>query len=235
MRFAFGNNWQKLTISEEQIRAAEASLVEWFGSLDGKTFLDIGSGSGLFSLAAHNLGARVRSFDYDPQSVECTERLSDGRWSVERGDILDPDYVSRLGKFDIVYSWGVLHHTGNMEQAIENAKSLTTDKLMIAIYNDQGVLSTYWKGVKRLYNTPLKPLVVVSQLPLYLARVAYRAVTGRLLQRGMNLWRDCIDWIGGYPFEVATPEKISGLCQPLQLSKSLLTKRQGCNQFLFIR
>ncbi len=45
-------------------------------TLAGNSFLDVGSGSGLFSLAAMRLGAdRVHSFDYDPQSVGCTKEL----------------------------------------------------------------------------------------------------------------------------------------------------------------
>jgi 2-polyprenyl-3-methyl-5-hydroxy-6-metoxy-1,4-benzoquinol methylase len=102
--------------------------------LDGKSFLDIGSGSGLFSLAARRLGARVHSFDYDQQSVACTAELrrryfpSAGDWVVERGSALDRDYLARLGTFDVVYSWGVLHHTGDMWRALENVKPLVAER-----------------------------------------------------------------------------------------------------------
>src|SRR6266545_5844853 len=131
-RFEFGKNWtrflagldgQRIAQAEESLRA----MLETTG-LKGKSFLDIGSGSGLFSLAARRLGARVHSFDYDPQSVACAAELrrryfpGDAQWVVEEGSALDADYLARLGKFDIVYSWGVLHHTGRMWQALENAQ-----------------------------------------------------------------------------------------------------------------
>lgn len=133
-RFAFGANWSRFlrALDEERIGRAEASVKEMLGleRLDGMRFLDAGSGSGLFSLAARRLGAQVHSFDYDPQSVACTAELkrryfaNDPAWVVERGSVLDRDYLSRLGRFDIVYSWGVLHHTGAMWQALENVAPL---------------------------------------------------------------------------------------------------------------
>src|SRR5439155_2047567 len=133
---------------DARIAAAERSLEEMLGrgSLAHKRFLDIGSGSGLFSLAARRLGARrVHSFDYDPQSVACTRELrrrylpDDPAWTIERGSILDERFAASLGSFDVVYSWGVLHHTGDMWRALELALSTVDDGglIFVAIYNDQ--------------------------------------------------------------------------------------------------
>src|SRR3981081_3303222 len=128
-RFAFGKNWSRFlnVLEESRIVRAEESLREMLevDTLEGKSFLDIGSGSGLFSLAARRLGARVHSFDYDAKSVACTQELrrryfnDDPLWTVEQGSALDPAYLSALGKFDVVYSWGVLHHTGAMWRALD--------------------------------------------------------------------------------------------------------------------
>lgn len=165
MRFEFGNNWKKyaINIDERRIISAETSLTDMLGieTIQGKPFLDAGCGSGLFSLAAVRLGARkVHSFDFDENSVNTTKSVKEtfapdaNNWIIERGDILDKDYLQRTGKHDIVYSWGVLHHTGDMWKAIENAASNVAENgiLFISIYNDQGMASNAWRLIKKAYN-----------------------------------------------------------------------------------
>src|SRR5262249_25504032 len=140
--------------------------------------------------------------------------------------ILDAGYVASLGTFEVVYSWGVLHHTGAMWQALANAATLCDSggKLFIAIYNDQGVRSLRWRRIKRLYNRLPRmlhgPFVVVALAPSelrFMVSSLRRLQPGLYLRdwtryhenaRGMSRWRDMVDWVGGYPFEVATPEAI---------------------------
>jgi hypothetical protein len=120
-RFAFGENWGRFlnALNEERNVKAETSLKAILGieRLDGQFFLHAGSGSVLFGLAARRLGAHVVSFDFDPQSVACTQELrrryfpGDGVWRNEQSSVLDNEYLTRLGQFDVANSWGVLRHT----------------------------------------------------------------------------------------------------------------------------
>ena len=257
LRFAFGENWLRFaeSLDEKAVAAAETSLASMLGleRLDGRRFLDIGSGSGLFSLAARRLGARVHSFDYDESSVACTDGVkrrffpNDAAWTVERGSVLDTRYLEGLGTFDVVYAWGVLHHTGDMWKAIDNAAQRVADggRLFIALYNDQGWSSRVWHAVKRLYNglpPALRFLVLwpafVRIWGLTIAKDFLRGDprrTWRDYPRGMSPWRDVVDWVGGYPFEVASPEAVLEFCRErrLHLVRTVsVGSGYGCNEFV---
>lgn len=263
-RFQFGKNWRAFleTVNETHIHNAEVSLRTMLRqeSFSGLSFLDAGCGSGLFSLAAMRLGAkRVHSFDYDPASVACTRELKRRfapdavNWQVERGSVLDQNYLSGLGTFDIVYSWGVLHHTGNMAQALENALIPLGKhgRLFISIYNDQGRASRMWMKVKKLYNKlpgglrflVLIPATVVLWSPIILIDLLRKGRPFDSWQnysknRGMSAWHDVVDWVGGLPFEVARPETIFEFyyARGLELQRlKTVGGKLGCNEFVFLK
>src|SRR6266508_1878702 len=181
-RFAFGENWARFLakLDDRRIAAAERSLAAMLEHVDlaGARFLDAGSGSGLSSLAARRLGADVHSFDYDPASVAVTAELrrrffrNDDHWRVEQGSVLDREYLQKLGAFDGVYSWGVLHHTGAMWEAMDHLVDLAAPggTLFIALYNDQGRVSRVWRRIKRLYSqsSGIAQTLIVLIAALYL-------------------------------------------------------------------
>ena len=252
-RFAFGNNWARFlkVVDEQRIAEATDSLKQMLEveDLKGKAFLDVGSGSGLFSLAAKRLGAKVLSFDCDVQSVACTKELKeryfehDNDWQVQSGSVLDIEYLHSLGTFDIVYSWGVLHHTGNMWAALNNVNANVAEngKLFIALYNYQPFASKYWTFVKRTYNRyPFSRPIFVFIHGIYptLPSVLLKLVQNRKNPRGMNVRYDLYDWLGGYPFEVSKPEQIFEFYKDKGfVLRKLKTVggRLGCNEFVFQR
>ena len=275
-RFRFGANWLRFleVVDEARIGAAVQSLQTMLGveRLDGRRFLDVGCGSGLFSLAAHRLGATVHSFDYDPQSVACTREMqrrfsqSQNPWTIEPGSALDADYLADMPPADVVYSWGVLHHTGEMWRGIDlvSQKVSPGGLLFLAIYNDQGQTSERWKLIKRLYQTLpglLKPGLVATIGAMFLGQRCGAALVSCLLRlitlrnpftplttlvhdlrasdgRGMHRWYDLVDWVGGWPFEVATPEAIFRFLRDRGFGLRELKTcggGLGCNEFVLVR
>ncbi len=257
-RFAFGKNWKSFLASVGQDRVDEAvkSLISLTGysDLTGIKFLDIGCGSGIFSLAAYSLGAEVMSIDYDQDSVGCALQLKEkvggnDRWRVEQGSVLDSAYLSSLGQFDVVYSWGVLHHTGDMMGAFENIQRVVRPEgvLCLSIYNDQGAISRFWKRVKKIYCESLagRYLVLVAFVPIFFS---YAVLAGLMSSgnpvaffrdykknRGMSIYHDWVDWLGGYPFEVAKPGEVFSFFRDRGfVLKELRTRNgMGCNEFVF--
>lgn len=215
-RFKFGRNWlhYSKTINDAALASAADGLRRLLcgRSLAGKRFLDIGCGSGLHSIAASRLGAGgIDAFDYDMDSVEATRGnfanfAPAAQPTLFRCDILHHD-IQR--KFDVVYSWGVLHHTGDMWQAVKNASELVDDDglLVIAIYKKTRFCAA-WKSIKRLYSGsgPVTRFLMASAFltPLFLGKI----LTRQKIVRGMSWYYDAIDWLGGYPYESATPGEI---------------------------
>lgn len=252
-RFAFGRNWQSYLhkgFTPERLAAARQTLAATVGELSGKSFLDVGSGSGLHAMAADSLGARVTAFDYDPDSVAATASLAEGRFPVTRGSMLDAAFMRGLGRFDVVYCWGVAHHTGDMWRALELLAQTVKPggTLVLAVYNDQGRPSRRWHTVKRLYNRfPIaRPVLIAGAfVRLWGVKCAVDLLRGRPFHRwrtyagdvrGMTAWHDLKDWTGGYPFEVAKPEQIFDFYRARGFELRRLQTQAGgigCNEYVF--
>ncbi|SFI07088.1 class I SAM-dependent methyltransferase [Planctomicrobium piriforme] len=257
-RYAFGKNWSSFltTLDDARIEIAMQSLRDLLGvdTLEGRTFLDVGSGSGLFSLAARKLGADVTSFDYDNDSVACAIELrkryetDPARWSIQQGSALDEPFLNSLGTFDVVYSWGVLHHTGDMWRALDLASNACRSGglLAIALYNDQGWRSRGWRRVKQIYCSGAagRAAMTLAFYPYFAARTALVSLVRRQNEfaayrrhRGMSIVHDWRDWLGGLPFEVARFDDVVSFfaCRDFELVRGTRTHRLGCHEFVFCK
>jgi 2-polyprenyl-6-hydroxyphenyl methylase/3-demethylubiquinone-9 3-methyltransferase len=216
--FAFGENWKAFArnIDAEKIGAAEAGLLALVDrqQLAGASFADIGCGSGLHALAALNLGAaKVYATDIDPVSVETARAVLRGhgdKAKIENVSVFDLSGDTH-GQFDIVYFWGVLHHTGDMAAAIRAAASLVTPGglFVLALYR-RTRLDRPWTAEKRWYaRTSPSKQAMARRTYDYALRLASLA-TGkwpRFEDRGMEYWTNVHDWLGGYPYEtILAPE-----------------------------
>ena len=233
--FSFGKNWERFVrtrFSEERVEISRKHLLDFLGAqnLRGKHFLDIGCGSGLHSLAACRSGAtRIVSVDVDPYAVRTTKRIweragSPPHWQVLEGSILDAGFVARLEPADIVYAWGVLHHTGDLWSALRNTVSCIRagGLLYVALY-EKTPDSEHWTAVKKKYNRSSRlgkwgmELAYVYRTKFRTTNVrrlaeSLRYIVGYRRSRGMAFWTDVRDWLGGWPYEPATPQEVADFC-----------------------
>ncbi|MGZ3278354.1 MAG: class I SAM-dependent methyltransferase [Caulobacteraceae bacterium] len=259
LRYGFGKNWAefiKEKLSDEIVEDSRRHMAELLksDSLKGKTFLDIGCGSGIHSLAALRMGAeKIISFDYDVDSVNTTKKVREwagapDNWTVFQGSVLDKSLMESIEKVDVVYSWGVLHHTGSMWEAIANAAiPLKPDgTFYIALYSSDNYVDPtpeFWIYLKKRYNraTPLRKKImelryvwhfgILPELrggrnPLKLIR--------QYGERGMTWWTDVKDWLGGYPMEFASlVETQNFMREKFKLALVNLRTGEGCTEYVF--
>jgi 2-polyprenyl-6-hydroxyphenyl methylase/3-demethylubiquinone-9 3-methyltransferase len=256
--FSFGKNWQKFierNFSEDRVEISRKHLLGFLETTDlaGKYFLDIGCGSGIHSLASYRSGAsRIVSLDVDPDSVRTTERIREitgnpPHWEVLQGSILDAGFVGRIEPADIVYSWGVLHHTGNLWTAMRNSASLIRPGglFYVALY-EKTAESPYWIETKKKYNRS-SPAGKRRMELAYVYRTFFRTRSLRQIRgslryireyrktRGMEFWTDVRDWLGGWPYEPATPEEVTGFCTGLGLRILKVKTGEANVEYLFTK
>lgn len=260
--FAFGDNWRDFAAGIDEVRVgrAVASLRRLLpaSEVEGRTVVDLGSGSGLSSLAALRLGAAsVLALDLDPASVDTSSRLlsnlaADREWRCIETSVLDLS-PSLFGQFDIVYSWGVLHHTGDMWHAAERAASLVAPggTLVIALYHKTAACDA-WRTVKRGYSRAPRWAQLLARVvyaaALFVATAlhgtnAVRSLKGHARGRGMSFWHDVHDWLGGYPYESASPGDVHSRLEALgfEVRREFLQPQtrgwlgSGCDEYVFSR
>lgn len=240
--YEFGKNWLKFNhrnVNEIRIQNACECLQKLCGgkeNIAGKVFMDIGCGSGIHSLAAMRLGAaRVISWDYDSDSVVAAIEIrtkagyDPALWQIFRGDVLDTDFLATLPAANIVYSWGVLHHTGDLWQALRNVRDILLKpgmRFCTALYTaaDSTIeQQQYWIDMKRRYNqsSPLFRKYMEVNF-FYKAHLKVKGLKNRYRYlkrtiqtireyhnaRGMSFWCDIRDWLGGYPMEYSNDKDV---------------------------
>lgn len=256
--FEFGENWRDYakTIDIQRIKSAISGMQRLFpDNLSGKAFMDIGCGSGLHSLAALSLGASsVLAVDIDENSVATThdvlsKHFPSARWTAQLASVFDMT-VEQFGTFDVVYSWGVLHHTGDMWSAIETAAKLVKPggQFALAIYAATR-LDPVWRIEKRIYSNWPKALQWLVRQIFVGALMSAQALRGRnpislvtrARARGMNFSHDVHDWLGGYPYQSATADELHDrICamgfteeRSFRIPPAFGLFGSGCHEFVF--
>lgn len=262
MRFGFGKNWEefvKWNFSQDRVQISQNHLIDFLQLKDlrGKTFLDVGCGSGLHSLAAHRAGAeKVVSFDIDTYSFRTTQKMKEmegnpKNWEIFQGSILDQGFFSKIEKADIVYSWGVLHHTGDMWNAVKNTAALLKPGgiFYLALYTYEAHVDPtpeFWLEIKRHYNEVGwlgKRYLELWYFFRFILKPDWKGGQNTLKRirdykksRGMSMYTNLKDWLGGWPMEFAKIQDVKSFCGgTLQLS--LLKEKHGeaNSEYLYLK
>lgn len=248
-QFSFGKNWEHFvdTAIDQTIIEKHLQELSWWiepNKIQNKRVIDIGCGSGLSAWCLKQLGCReLHAFDYDQYSVNAAQnmfgnnRANDAGVTIQQGSILDNEYVQSLGKFDLVHSWGVLHHTGDMKKAISNAVSLCAEGgyLMIALY-EKGPRYQDDLKLKMNYNNADDD-GKLDMLYSYLKALnfRYQFELEKTNVRGMNPLHDAIDWLGGFPYEVTNCKEVINQLESrgFELRKFKYKPEGGCSVYAF--
>lgn len=256
MQFDFGQNWKDFSVKsldQQKFDDACKSIADLLpkSAIEGRDILDIGCGSGIFATAFLALGANsVVGTDINQKSIETAlankDRFLSGIKDRNKLQFFVDDILnSNIGnkKFGIVYSWGVLHHTGNMKRAISHASNFVSEggSLVIAIYNKHWS-SKAWLLIKYFYNISpdfLKKFFIYLFTPIiYIAKFLVTRKNPLSKERGMDFYYDIIDWIGGYPYEYASVAEVTDLIEKNRFSLLKVIQAgvpTGCNEFVFIK
>jgi 2-polyprenyl-6-hydroxyphenyl methylase/3-demethylubiquinone-9 3-methyltransferase len=261
--FAFGRNWASYAagIGETQIEEAKIGLLKLIPAEEfiGRSFLDIGCGSGLHALAAAQLGVgRILAIDIDPDCAATSRSLLSKNdlsipWEVNTLTVFDLD-PKQEGTFDIVYSWGVLHHTGAMWEAVGKSASMVAANglLALALYR-RTRMDSFWKVEKRLYSHApelLQRVIRAAYVTAFKLSVVGPGETlkgylaNHSLSRGMDFYHDVHDWLGGYPYETALVSEVESKLVALGFQAERVFAKPskplqigifscGCNEYVY--
>jgi SAM-dependent methyltransferase len=148
----------------------------WFR---GREALDAGCGGGRWTLALLRLGCRVTAVDFSSRALASTraqmdrlaaDAVGEGRLATERADLISPASLARR-RFDLVFSFGVLHHTGDTRRALANVAAMTKDDGLLFVYlYGAGSLTRLRRAALALARAGLAPLGFRAKRAL-LARV----------------------------------------------------------------
>lgn len=170
----------------------------------GKRVLDGGSGSGMVSVAFALMGADVTGVDITPKCVENGYKRAE-HYGVKCKFINESLVTLDLSNehFDIIYSWGVLHHTEDARQSFFSlARHLREGgEIIVAVYLKTKI-SWFWNFARIFYQnapTVFKTIFLnIGSVFLNIVDLFRKIIFNkeRYMMRGTNNKEILNDWFG---------------------------------------
>jgi ubiquinone/menaquinone biosynthesis C-methylase UbiE len=113
----------------------------------GQKILEVGIGAGSDFIQWVRAGAKAYGIDITEEAVEHTkQRLSLFNLKAEEVKVSDAENIPyENNTFDLVYSWGVIHHSPNTEKALAEIIRVTVPqgRIKLMIYNRHSIYAFY--------------------------------------------------------------------------------------------
>ena len=128
------------------------SLFVDFDSLEGKDVLEVGCGSGIAVQMFAEAGADVTAVDLTPWAVRTTRaRLEAFGLGGEVSEADAEDLPFKSDSFDLVFSWGVIHHSSDMDRALAELVRVARPgaQVVLMVYNRRSLFYASYKAFQR--------------------------------------------------------------------------------------
>jgi ubiquinone/menaquinone biosynthesis C-methylase UbiE len=146
----FHPRYMRLTVANGDDRAFSRYVD--FGAVAGKDVLEVGCGSGIAVQLFAEAGANVTAIDLTPWAVETTRARLDA-FGLD-GEVLEADGENlpfAEASFDLVFSWGVIHHTSDMSRALSELVRVCRPggELVLMLYHRHSFFFLAYRGLAR--------------------------------------------------------------------------------------
>ena len=136
----------------EDARGRPFGLFVDFDALRGKDVLDVGCGSGIATQMLAEAGANVTAVDLTDWAVETTRRRLAAfglEGDVRREDAEQLPFADE--SFDLVFSWGVIHHSSDMDRALAELVRVCRrgGRIVIMVYHRHSLFFLVYRGFQR--------------------------------------------------------------------------------------
>lgn len=193
-------------------------------NIENKIVLDAGCGTGIAAISFKKLGAnKVIGIDISKKSLLTAKKLAEEagvKLKFITGDLLN---LPLKGNFDIIHSFGALHHTGDTKGAFANLINLLGE-------NGQFYLALYWRTRLTFLHQFIRKILRLLPESAWepISKFITKFMVGKKkTQRGFDGYGEALDWLCVPHRDHYRPEEIKKWFKEYNMQSELLVKQTG--------